>query len=419
MRLNSERLRLELSRARTPALWLAVLAAMAGVASWSILKNLTLTSPFAHPYRVRIAVDDAKGIVPGVQKVSMAGVDIGLVRDVGLRGSEPVLTLDIDRKYAPLYRDAAFRVRPLTPLQDLYVSVEWRGTPRAGRLDARTIVPAEQSMTPVDVSRVLDTFQADTRKALAVTLEQLSASTPDNGTRLRAAFTELAPFLTVADRALGTVAERRRRLARLMTNFSGLVDAVGHRDRQLAGLIRSGNATLGELAKQDAPFAATLRELPPTMTALQGAFATLRTAEGDLDPALASLLPVADRLPRAMRSLQTLSGAADPALLRLRPALAALAPLARDLRPTSSALASAFTRLRPQAPSFDRITAQIPPCFEWVSRFFNDTLSVFKFADAFGTIPRGNNTSDPKTSFGGTGTGDLKQYAPCTRGGSR
>lgn len=417
MRINSDRLRLELARARVPALWLVVLAVMAAVGGWAILKNLTFTSPFADPYRVRIAVADVKGIVPGVQKVTLAGVDIGVVHSVDLRGAEPVLTLDIERRYAPLYRNARFRLRPLTPLQDLYVSVERRGTPAAGRLDAQTIVPANQSVSPVDISRVLDTFQGDTRQAMAVTLNELAKGAPDNGARLRAAFNELAPFLSVAHQTLGLVAARRHHLARLMTNLSGLLTAVGRRDKQLTGLIRSGNRTFAQLARDDRPFAATLHQLPPAMTALRSSFSALRSAEGELDPALASLRPVADRLPRAMRALSPLARAADPALARLRPALVALGPLAMQLRPAAASLASAFGALTPQAPQFDRVTAQVPPCFSWVSRFFDDTLSVFKFSDAYGAIPRGNNTNDP-SSFGGTGTATLKQYKPCTEGGA-
>jgi ABC-type transporter Mla subunit MlaD len=330
-----------------------------------------------------------------------------------------VLTLDIERGHAPLYRNATFRLRPLTPLQDMYVSVERRGSPATGRLDERTIVPADQSLSPVDISRVLDIFQADPRKAMAVALEELGKGAPDNGVRLRAAFTELAPFLGVADRALGLVAARRRHLARLMTNVSGLLEAVGTRDRQLTGLIRSGNLTLAELARENKPFAATLRELPPTMTVMQRAFAALRSAENGFDPALASLRPVAARLPAAMQSLAQVSRAADPALARLSPALQTLTPLARELRPTAASLASAFDALTPQAPAFDRITALMPRCFDSISHFFDDTLSVFKFSDAYGAIPRGNNTSDPSSFGGGTGTADLQRYTPCTEKGAR
>jgi virulence factor Mce-like protein len=413
MTLNTERLRLELGRSIRPLAWLAVLACFALVAGYVIFSNITFTSPWASPYLVRIAVGDAAGITAGQQTVKIAGVDVGVVKQVQLIGSRPVLTLAIEPQYGPLYRNAEFRVRPLTPLQDLYVSIDSRGAKAAGVLHENTIVPAEQTVTPVSIGAVLDTFQPDTRAAIAVTLNELARGGPDNGANLRAAFVQLAPFLSVAQQTLGAVARRRRELAELTTNFASLIDAVGARDRQLAQLITSGDASLGQLARNDGPFAGTLEQLAPTMTVMRQAFANLRASEDTLDPALSSLEPVAARLAPGLSALQSVATAADPALAGLRPALAALAPLAKQLRPTAAALSTALSRLEPQAPAFDRMTALMPPCFSWISQFFNNTLSVMKFYDAYGTIPRGNNTTDYST-FGGTGTATLTQPPPCT-----
>jgi ABC-type transporter Mla subunit MlaD len=166
------------------------------------------------------------------------------------------------------------------------------------------------------------------------------------------------------------------------------------------------------LAREDTPFAETLQQLPQTMTVMRSAFAALRASEDTLDPALASLEPVAARLSGALNSLDSVAHAADPALTKLQPAFRALAPLARQLRPTAANLDAAFARLTPQAPQFDHITALVPPCFDSVSQFFNNTLSVMKYYDAFGTIPRGNNTVDFST-FGGTGTATLNHPTPC------
>jgi virulence factor Mce-like protein len=413
MTVNTERLRLEIGRSVRPLAWLVVLAVFAAVATYVVMANITFSSPFGSSYVVRIAVPDASGIVAGQQHVEIAGIDVGTVKQVKLNGSRPVLTLSIDPKYGPLYRDARFRIRPLTPLQDMYVSIDSRGTKSAGALHESEVVPADQTSAPVSIGAALDTFQPDTRAAMAVTLNELARGAPDNGTNLRSAFVELAPFLSVTQQTLGAVAQRKRELSQLTTNFASLLSAVGARDRQLTQLISTGDAALGELARNDTPFAQTLQLLPSTMAAMRQAFATLRSSEDTFDPALVSLQPVADRLSGAMRALETVAGAANPALSRLRPAFVALAPLAGQLRPTAASLSQAFTQLQPQAPAFDRMTALVPPCFSWISQFFNNTLSVMKFYDAYGTIPRGNNTTDYST-VGGTGTATLSQPTPCT-----
>ena len=416
MSMNTERLRLELSRAVRPLGWLAVLATFAVVALYVIFSNITFTAPWSSDYTVRIAVTDATGISAGQQVVKLAGVDVGVVKQVRLNEGLPVLTLSIKPRYAPLYRDARFRIRPLTPLEDMYVSIESRGTRSAGVLHGNSVVPADQTVPPVGIGEVLDTFQPDTRAAMATTLNELARGTAGNGANLRAAFVQLAPFLTVAQRTLGAVAQRRTYLAQLSTNFGSLLGAVGARDRQLTNLVAAGDSALTELAQNDRPFAQTLAQLPTTMTTMRTAFGALRASESTLDPALSSLEPVASHLEHGLSALHDLAGYANPALARLRPALSALAPLARALRPTANDLRAAFGHLEPQAPQLDRITSLVPPCFDSISHFFNDTLSVFKYYDAYGTIARGNNTVDFST-FGGPGTATLTQPTPCTGAG--
>jgi ABC-type transporter Mla subunit MlaD len=187
MSINLDRLRLEVSRSLRPLALIGVIAVFAVVAGYVILSNIAFTAPWASSYDVRIAVNDASGIVAGQQHVDIAGIDVGVVKQVQLTGGRAVLTLSIDPKYTPLYRNASFRIRPLTPLEDMYVAVESRGSRSAGVLRDNEIVPVEQTVTPVSVGAVLDTFQPDTRASMAVTLNELAKGAPDNGANLRSA----------------------------------------------------------------------------------------------------------------------------------------------------------------------------------------------------------------------------------------
>lgn len=408
-----ERLRLELKRAAGPLAWVFVTALFGLLTAGTILSKINITYPWESPYYVKLAVSDAKGITPPTQLVRMAGVEIGTVDAVELQGNKPVLTLNIDPEHAPIYRDATFRVRPLTPLEDLYVAVDDRGTPEAGRLDGSTTALAQQVTTPVHISKVLNIFQPDTRESMGVTFNELAKGAPDNGANLRMALRQLAPFLEVADEVTEVVNERRVLARRGMHNFSELVEAIGERDRQLASLIRNGDIALGELDRSSRPFDRTLRELPPTMIALQDSLSTVRLAADDIDPGLRALQPVARDLPAGMQALERFANAANPALDRLQPALVEARPLANELRPTAEELNELVQRLQPQAQRFDQITALVPPCFSTVQDFFNNTISVFKFYDSFGSFPRGNNTTDA-SSFGGTGAETLDQQTTCT-----
>src|SRR5258708_36995155 len=98
----------------------------------------------------------------------------------------------MDPKYAPLYNNAIIRVRPETPLDDMYVDIVSRGTPSAGRLGPNAILPAQRTQIPVDVSSVLDVFNADTRARVQASIDAPGQGLGTQGTSFRQAPVGLA-----------------------------------------------------------------------------------------------------------------------------------------------------------------------------------------------------------------------------------
>jgi ABC-type transporter Mla subunit MlaD len=364
-----------------------------------IISNLAGTKPWNSYAKYRVAFANVKGVIPGSATLRIAGVEVGTVTGSELVGSRPVLTLSLESQYAPLYRDASVQIRPVTPLEDMFVDITSRGHKSAGVLTGSEILPASQTASPVSISSVLDTFQADTRSRLATLLDQLGVGLSDGGAKLRASFEAIAPFLVVADRMSSALANRHVELARLVHNFAGLSQELATRDTQLSGLVRYADSTLAALAQNNAPFAATISELPGTLTSMSSAFSRLRVAEGALDPALQSLGPVASALPSGLDALSSFSQDATPALIALRPAVTQLRPLARVLKPTSQALAGAFTQLQPEAPQLDRMTALAahPVCLAYLGQFLNRVISLTKFG--FGQNNIAKARADVSISF--------------------
>ena len=93
-------------------------------------------------YTVKAPFANATAVTPGQgQAVTIAGVQVGQVGGVELVGGRAVVTMNIFRKYAPIYRDATVLLRPRTPLKDMYLALD-PGTqqtgavPDGGMLDA-------------------------------------------------------------------------------------------------------------------------------------------------------------------------------------------------------------------------------------------------------------------------------------------
>jgi virulence factor Mce-like protein len=399
-----DRLKLELKRAAGPGL-LYILLVMAGLATGAdIIRNLAGDKPWISYKSYKIAFSDVKGVVPGRVELRLAGVKAGSITNSQIVNGQAVLTVNLEKKYAPLYRDAVVRIRPVTPLEDMYVDITSRGHKRAGELSGKQILPMSQTTSPVEIGTVLDVFNTDTRGHLATLLDELGRGLPDRGRNLRWAFQQLAPFLRSTQKLSVALSSRRQNLTRLVHQFGGVAQELGSHDRQLASFVKSADATLGTLAQQDAPFRGTLEQLPPTLRAMESAFANLRQTETVLDPTLRSLEPVASSLPSGLDSLSKFSVAATPALRALRPAAAKLRPLARALKPTATSLAPSLTLLKTEAPQIDEFTTKTVSCLPDTSQLLSRAMSFTKFGDVNSLGANvGDARADVRVSFASVG----------------
>jgi virulence factor Mce-like protein len=418
-RLTRERVRLEISRSARP--FAVVIAAMTlGLASVAfLLVRLDVTLPWQHRYDVRVAVTDAKGVVAGSDEVRISGVVVGKIVKVQLAGRHAVLTARIERRYAPLYRNARLQLRPKTALEDMYLNVESRGTPAAGRLASGGELAADRTETPVQIGQVLDIFNADVRPRVARAIDSLGKGLGDHGDELRAALTQLAPFLDAARGLTLETAVRKTQTARLVHNFALLSDTLAQRDDQVAALVHNASGVLSELASVDRPLGQLIDELPPTLRQLPQSFAALRTASDDLDGALVALRPAARALPAGLRAVQALSPDLTSGAAALRRPLPSLARLSRALPSLSSNLQAGVSSLRPQAPRLNRVTAAVVPCELAVQKFFQWTMSVGKFYGVRGAVLRGDPIAQGTTAAGAIRDSGLATTPDCAAGAPR
>jgi virulence factor Mce-like protein len=376
-----DRLRLEVKRASGPFLLYALLV-IAGLATAAdIVRNLAGDKPWIDYKAYRVAFTDTKGVVPGRAELRLAGVKAGSIKKSELVNGKAVLTVNLEKRYAPLYRDARVRIRPVTPLEDMYVDIESRGHKSAGVLTGDDILGAQHTISPVEIGTVLDQLDKGTRANMASLLDELGTGLNDGGKNLRWAFAEMSPFFQSARELTQALAGRRQNLARLVHNFGGITDELAQHDRRLASFVKGADGTLAQLAHDDAPLQGTLTQLPGTLKAMQSSFADLRATEGTLDPALRSLQPVAGSLPAGLDALSKFSTAATPALRALRPSARSLRPLAQSLRPTAQSLSSSFTLLNKEAPQIDEFTKKTEPCLGDASLLLNRAMSFTKFGD--------------------------------------
>jgi phospholipid/cholesterol/gamma-HCH transport system substrate-binding protein len=391
MRFNTDRLKLEVSRAQVPFFWLIFLVVATIITGAIIVGNLNFVRPWDSYYTVRAAFTDAKGVFIPEDPVRIAGVKVGTVSGEKFVGGHAVLTMSLDPQYGPIYRNATAVLKASTLLDDMYVDLI-PGTPSAGRLGRHYVLPVSQTVSPVDIATVLDTFNAPTRERMTIMLDELSKGLADGGAQLQQGFMAIAPFLHAAQSVAQQMAQRQALLKGLVHNVGVLAGALNTRDQQITDLIRSGDSSLGSLAQADAPFSQTLAAFPPALSELESSMSAVRAAETTIDPALSSLEPVAAHLRQGLSALQRFATSATPALSALRPSVSSLRVLAYQLHPTAGSLGNALTVLRPQGTGIDQIVADTVPCLSTLQAFFQNTNSVFAYGNAYGTFPRGETT---------------------------
>jgi len=412
--LNRARLRLEIRRGSGPALTIAAFAALGLAIGWFIFSHVSKTA-FTDTYQARFQLDDATGVVAGVNEVRFRGMPIGTIREVDTEDGSPVITVSIQSKWRRLYRDVRAQLRPTTALQDMFLDITDRGTPRAGVLDSDEPVPATQTQTPVNISDVLNTFGPSTRVRLRTLLDQLGNGMEDRGRSLQHIFVEAAPFIRVAGDIAAQVRARAPMTRRLVHNASVLTKVLGDNQRAVRTLVDEGAATLGTLQSGSADLDATLRELPPTLARASSGLAAVRTVLPSVDRALRSLSPVVGQLSPSLAALRVLGDTATPAIADLQRPVRRLVPLSEALRPLSSELGTAVSRLQPQADTVDKVVRDIAGCKSGIQGFFQWNASISKFGDARGPIPRGNVVLGAQSS---SAINDPNEYAPqaCTPG---
>jgi ABC-type transporter Mla subunit MlaD len=207
------------------------------------------------------------------------------------------------------------------------------------------------------------------------------------------------PFLQVVGRISHQVQDRASITSALVHNAATLTSDLAQRQADLRTLVSRGSVLVRTLQSGSPDLNATLRELPPTLSTINVSFAAVRRLLGDVDRAVTSLYPVADRLLGGLTQVRQLNASAGPAVRALEAPVGQLVPLSQALLPVSDELRRIVTALNPLTPTVDRTTNDLVSCKNGVQGFFQWDASLTKFGDVRGPAARGN------LALGATATG--------------
>jgi phospholipid/cholesterol/gamma-HCH transport system substrate-binding protein len=364
----------------------------------TILVNQNFRWPWESSYKIKAEFSSAQAVTPGQgQQVTVSGVKVGDVAGVELEDGHAVVTLDIDQRYAPIYRDATMLLRPRTGLKDMQVTLD-PGTPESGEVPDGGTVPRAQTEPDVNPDEVLAALDGDTRRYLTAAVDALGTGLDDNGANLRKLLVATEPTTAEFRSLLDTFAGRRDQIARLTHNLSEIAQIAGRHEADIRRTISHSSAALGSLAREDQAIRDSLTLLPGTLDAAGAALRDSRPLAQELGPASHDLTPAVRRLTRSLKPLRPLVREATPIVRdKLRPFVKAGVPALRQLRPATEALGGTLEDLPSVTQRVNYIVNELtynPPGSEegylfWTPWFFHNSASMLSTQDAHGSAWRG------------------------------
>jgi phospholipid/cholesterol/gamma-HCH transport system substrate-binding protein len=188
--------------------------------------------------------------------VRVAGVEVGKVNGVGLRGKDALVSFTVDSNQA-LTTTTRAEIHYENVVGQRFLAIV-PGSSGGQPLRKGATIPVEQTQPGLDLTAVFNGFQP-----------LFAALTPDEVNRLTASIIEVfqGESGTVNDLVTQTavltdnLAERQQVIDRVLVNLSGLVDSVAGHNQQLGQLIDQFSSFVNGLAGERSVIASTINGL--------------------------------------------------------------------------------------------------------------------------------------------------------------
>lgn len=395
----------------------AGLTVIALVTTYILLQEQRLRIPILEekPFQLEAEFETAQAVTPGQgQTVVVAGVKIGDISKVELENGVAVVTMDIERKFLPIYKDATAMVRPRTGLQDVFIELD-PGSRAVGEFEDGDRIALENTKPQINLDQFLEALDADTQAYLRLLLVGGGQGLKGRARDLGELLGSLGPINRSLARLNTLVAQRRANLARLIHNLNVLTGTIGEHDDELSQLVVSSNAALGAIAEQDLNVQRAVSLLPGTLRTARNTLGKVSEFAGVAGPAFESLRPFARRLDEMNASVVRAAETTPIIRNQIRPFVRAARDPVQDLRPAARSLARTTPRLTDLATIVNRLgnmAAYNPRGAEppnragrdegylyWAGWLGHNANSVFQAADGTGLYRRIYLTQECSTAF--------------------
>ena len=244
---------------------------------------------FDSGYRVGAQFASGAQLVAG-DDVTINGLRVGKVDTLQPAGGGAHASLLLHSQFAPLYRDAHAVIKSKNLLGETYVELQ-RGTSASGPMPAGGVIPQQHTLTPVEIDRILDVLDQNTRDRLAVLINTLGQATAGNGENMNASAGDLKVLASALQRIATAVSAQSTDLDILVSSLRKVMETLAAWHAEFRAMITDWDRLMAALATRQADLENTFiqqdRVLGIFDQALAGSSATsLHSALGEAPQAL-------------------------------------------------------------------------------------------------------------------------------------
>jgi virulence factor Mce-like protein len=296
-------------------------------------------------YRFQVAVPEANQLAVEAD-VRIAGVPVGKVRAKERLAGRTLVTVELDRRYAPLDRDARVIQRSKTLLGERYLELT-RGRPGGPTVPESGRLPDARVEETVELDEVLGALDAPTQKLFRIWQQDLGAAVRPSGPALNDAFGTLPRFAAKGTDVLEVLDSQSRAVTGLLRDTGVVFEALTRNEGQLRNLVVNTDQVFSATASRRESLAETFRIFPTFLDESRATVEDLRTFARQARPVLRDLRPglrdarptlrdaraFAPDLERLYRDLDPLIDASKTGLPALSDTLRGLVPVLGKAQP--------------------------------------------------------------------------------------
>jgi phospholipid/cholesterol/gamma-HCH transport system substrate-binding protein len=303
--------------------------------------------------------------------VRISGVSVGKVKDIqnDKQTGRSDATIELKQGYAPLPVDTKAILRQKTLLGETYVELS-PGNKAKGTIQEGGTLAASRVSPTVELDEIFRAFDAKTREAFRVWMQQQAEGIQGRGRDINDALGNLAPFAQDTSRLLRILDSQEGAVRQLVANTGNVFDALSERRGQLRGLITNSNRVFEATASRDQELEDTFKALPTFEKESQVTVRRLTDFAHKTNPLVTQLRPAARQL---SPTLQQLSALAPDAKKLFRD----IDPLVTASKTGLPATQRFLDDLHPLLADFDPVLRQVNPILSFIGNYKSELTAFF------------------------------------------